>query len=95
MKTASEAIHDPTRCEFGRWFESRGRSVYGKTAAFTDIDVIHREIHHLGRKMFAAINQGKLLEARERVPQLETLSERLIQAIAILQRGAANQQRAV
>ncbi len=94
LKTASEAILDPTQCEFGRWFESRGRSVYGKTQAFADIDVIHREIHHLGREIFVAINQGKLPEARERVPQLETLSERLILAIVSLQRGAANQQRA-
>jgi EAL domain-containing protein (putative c-di-GMP-specific phosphodiesterase class I) len=87
LRTPAEAIDDPTRCEFGRWLEQRGRKRYGRSPLLAEIDTLHREVHAVGCRIHGKL--GNDSEARRHVPALRELSDRLVGALGRLQRGAA------
>ncbi|MBU0751441.1 MAG: EAL domain-containing protein [Gammaproteobacteria bacterium] len=90
LATSAEAIDDPTRCEFGRWMEQRGRGRYGQSPLFAEVDARHHEVHGVGRRIRDALGAGASTEARGHVPALRQASERLVSALGRLQRGLAN-----
>ncbi|MDP2828907.1 MAG: EAL domain-containing protein [Sulfuricellaceae bacterium] len=88
--TPIEAINDPTRCEFGRWLEHRGRNRYGKYRQMAEVDQVHRAVHDLGQVIHQHLVAGEVEQARSRVADLESLSGQLIEALGRLQRGNEN-----
>ena len=87
LHTPAEAIDDPTRCEFGHWLEQRGRKRYGRSPFLAEVDTLHREVHALGRRIHRKLGNDN--EARNHVPALRELSDRLVGALQRLQRGTA------
>ena len=91
--TPIEAINDPTRCEFGRWLEHRGRNRYGKFRQMAEVDQVHQAVHDLGQIIHQHLVAGEIEQARSRVADLESLSDQLIVALGHLQRGDENDTR--
>jgi diguanylate cyclase (GGDEF)-like protein/PAS domain S-box-containing protein len=92
LQTPAEEIHDPTRCEFGRWLEQRGRKRYGRSPLLAEVDTLHREVHEMGCRIHGKL--GDNFAARNHVPELRELSDRLVVALGRLQRGTAESETA-
>ena len=90
LNTPTEAIADPTRCEFGRWLEQHGRRRYGGSPLLPEIDQVHREVHAVGRRIHDALEAGANARARGHVPALRELSARLVAALGRLQQGGVS-----
>jgi hypothetical protein len=88
LATPPEAIHDPTRCEFGRWLEARGRVRYGNLPQFAAVDEIHRDNHLRGTRIHQALTRDDAATARSDIPELQQMSEKLIVVLGNLQRSA-------
>jgi diguanylate cyclase (GGDEF)-like protein/PAS domain S-box-containing protein len=87
MNLSPDVIRDPTQCEFGKWLRDRGRDRYGRSPLFGEIDSMHRAVHELGHAIQSQVAAGKSEQARAEVPQLRERSDRLVAALARLQRA--------
>jgi diguanylate cyclase (GGDEF)-like protein/PAS domain S-box-containing protein len=72
---------DPAHCRFGRWYKGSGAARYGGLAEFQAIDPIHEQAHALGAELLALARGGQAALARQRVPELYDVRDRLIDLI--------------
>ncbi|HBL28102.1 MAG TPA: hypothetical protein DD490_14815, partial [Acidobacteria bacterium] len=62
---------------FGAWLRREGRALYGHVPAFTAVDTLHRQMHHLADELVALHAAGRPQDAIDRLPDLWALLERM------------------
>jgi methyl-accepting chemotaxis protein len=75
--TQSQAVshHD---CLLGKWYEGEGRQKYGSLEEFRTIEKPHAELHGAIRDIVRLKQEGKLAEAKELYPRIDTLSQQIV-----------------
>ena len=76
---------DPHACRFGRWYHGSGTVRYGTLPEFLAIDTPHQEVHALGAHVLALLRDGRIDEARARLPELLGARDALLDKLHALQ----------
>ncbi|MDH3354663.1 MAG: CZB domain-containing protein, partial [Chromatiales bacterium] len=53
----------PHECDMGRWLKDKGQTQYGGTDAITELDKVHRDLHHQVEKAVNLRTKGKREES--------------------------------
>ncbi len=81
-----EQLKDEYSCRFGQWYYGVGMENYGHLKVFQQIENIHREVHHIGRKMYQLKQAGDTQTAKEQIDNLLNLRDKILSALDELQR---------
>jgi methyl-accepting chemotaxis protein len=90
--TAAE-LSDHHTCRLGRWYDSVTDEVLLSLPAFPDLLEPHRRVHDKGRAVLAALEEGRTVDARAAMGELEALSREILDRLDRL--GAEFHRRAV
>jgi diguanylate cyclase (GGDEF)-like protein/PAS domain S-box-containing protein len=82
-----EQIIDGHRCGFGRWYHGLAMERYAHQPNFIALDRLHRQIHDIGCHLLYLRDTGKLKEAHELIPGLESLKRSMLAEMAALQQS--------
>ncbi len=69
---------DHHSCRLGKWYQSAGAELYGKTADFRKLDEPHAEVHRSGVEAMNHFIAGEKLEAIQLLQKMEAASERVM-----------------
>lgn len=72
----------PSDCHLGRWIESDGKAFFGGLPAFNELVKLHEHVHDLGRDLISS--QGGAAEIRDKLSELKTLRDEVIQKLRLL-----------
>jgi len=72
---------DPAQCHFGGWLAKKGMALHGAHASFAMVDTLHQHIHTLGSELCHLYAQGQGAQALERVGELQTLVQALLEQL--------------
>jgi methyl-accepting chemotaxis protein len=75
-----------TTCAFGKWYQSKGKQIFGTSTCFTAIDGPHSQVHNLGRQAVQASNAGDKTKARGLCAQMEETSMDLMNLLDQLEK---------
>jgi len=76
---------DHKRCQLGTWYYSHGKQHYGHLDSFKQLEVIHKNIHLVGRDIISCIDEGKKAKALDLSKVLLTLKSEVLDCLNILQ----------
>ena len=85
MRLDPDALPSHTTCAFGKWYQSKGRDIFGSNPLFTGIDNPHAQVHTLGRQAVQAYNAGDAIKARALCTQMEQTSMALVDMLEKLE----------
>jgi EAL domain-containing protein (putative c-di-GMP-specific phosphodiesterase class I) len=75
---------DHHQCSFGIWFDGDGMARYGSLPAFSNINVLHNQVHKLGSELVALQTQGCNALALTKFSELEALRDELLAQLVML-----------
>ncbi|MFW2374729.1 MAG: methyl-accepting chemotaxis protein [Gammaproteobacteria bacterium] len=78
---AKADIKDHTQCRLGKWYYSSGKEKYGKTTAYHNIEADHVRVHEIGKEIAELSHKGQNEQARQKIDELEQVSQHLFQYI--------------
>jgi len=65
-------------CRLGKWYDTLGKEVYGRSATFKQLAEPHEQVHTLGRRAVEHYNQGNKEAAIADVEAITPLSEAVV-----------------
>ncbi|BDX08505.1 methyl-accepting chemotaxis protein [Planctobacterium marinum] len=72
---------DHTSCRLGKWYQSSGREIFGRSKTFSDLDSPHAEVHKSGVAAMREAQQGNQDAAMRHLQKMESASERVLQLL--------------
>jgi methyl-accepting chemotaxis protein len=76
-----EELKDHTQCRLGHWYYEVGRSRYGQSEAFRDMEGPHERVHSLGKEIARLVQEGKVEQALAKLDELDHLGQELFALI--------------
>ncbi len=70
-------LKDHTQCRLGKWYSSRGQSIYGHMDTFRQMEAPHARTHEIGKEIAALVSQGQQAAARQKLDEIEQHSLQL------------------
>jgi hypothetical protein len=86
-----EDDHDPIshdQCRFGQWYYGEGRKHFGGLDTFRGVEVPHKLVHMVYRKIYELTRDGNLGEAERLAQHLTHLSAQMMDALDLLEQEA-------
>ncbi len=74
-----------TDCQFGTWYYSEGRELFGDSEIFMDIEGPHEMLHAIYAQVFELVKKGKKEKAHAKLDDLIAVSRTLLEQIEILE----------
>ena len=86
---ASEVVSaiDATDCPLGVWLNSSGHTRYSKHPAFLSVQQAHEDVHAVAKRLIGYRQAGELAKAASGLPELNVVSDSLIESLAKLGDG--------
>jgi len=75
---------DHLQCHLGQWLSKEGRARHGAHPALAAIDTLHQQAHALAATLCGLYGEGQPREALERLPELLTLRDQLLEQLKSL-----------
>ncbi len=72
---AADELSDHCSCRLGKWYGRIGKTDLAQTAAYTNLEEPHKQVHAFGIEAVRKYNDGKFDEALQLVKQIEGPSE--------------------
>jgi methyl-accepting chemotaxis protein len=84
-------IADHTQCEFGKWYYSQGRELFGQLPVFQLLGSQHEAVHVLAQEIAGQYGNGERRQAAESLAGFSALTQQLFTSLDELERAAAQQ----
>ena len=68
-------------CRLGQWYSGEGRTKYGGTPVFENLDAAHARFHKLCAEAIDAYNNHNEYKVRSLLPEIESVSEEVLGAL--------------
>jgi len=85
----TEQLLSPEHCRFGQWYQGPGASSYGHLPQFAELGAVHDEVHRIGPEIIRLQREGLADEARNLVPALLEMKEKILGCLVLLQQNVA------
>ncbi len=80
-------ISDHTNCEFGKFYYSKGRELFGNYPEFSEIESVHAQVHEMGRKIIDTVRNADVESCKNLYEEFQaTVSEFLDKVNALADR---------
>lgn len=83
-----EPIFDLQKCQFGKWIAETGLSRFSHIPEMQQLDQVHRDIHKQAITLVQLKQAGKTEEALAGMDKLNTIADKLISLLTIIQEKA-------
>lgn len=80
---------DHSQCHFGEWYYGPANNRYDHIYSFHQIEPVHQRVHDIAKEMDRYIQDGKVEEARELVPELLRKRDEVIDGLRKLAQAVA------
>ena len=77
---SADVINHET-CRLGHWYSGEGRTKYGGTPVFENLDAAHARFHKLCAEAIDAYNSHNEYKVRSLLPEIESVSEEVLGAL--------------
>ena len=77
---SADVINHET-CRLGHWYSGEGRTKYGGTPVFENLDAAHARFHQLCAEAIDAYNNHNEYKVRSLLPEIESVSEEVLGAL--------------
>ncbi len=77
---SADVINHET-CRLGQWYSGEGRTKYGGTPVFENLDAAHARFHQLCAEAIDAYNNHNEYKVRSLLPEIESVSEEVLGAL--------------
>jgi diguanylate cyclase (GGDEF)-like protein/PAS domain S-box-containing protein len=94
LRVPAEQLLDSHQCRFGEWYYGTGATRYGHMAEFLELGEVHDEVHRIGPEIIRLQRDGTKEEARNLVPALLDLKDKILCCLALMQQQVAEAYRA-
>ena len=85
-----DSLFDPGMTRLGRWYEGRGRALYGDSPEFANLEAPLRQIHVSVQEIAELLAREQPQAARQRVAALEAQRDQVLAALTRLQLRVAH-----
>ena len=72
-------------CPVGKWIYGYGLKTFPHIPEMHELESVHRDIHTIARELVHLYKEGKILEARQGLSRMETISDRLVSLLVIIE----------
>ena len=76
-----DSLEEHTQCRLGKWCHDEGKTKFGTSSAFRNIEEPHKEMHRSGLDALALIASGDKLNAIAHLNKMEAASETLMNCL--------------
>ncbi len=87
--TNEQAI-DHTQCELGKWYQSKGKKMYGHIKEMIEFEEQHIRLHQIVKEIIALYKYNKTHEAEQKYIELLNVSDRLIFLLNVIETIVTN-----
>jgi len=90
--TEREAISHH-QCELGKWYDTKGLSLYGHIPQMRKLGEDHQQLHALIKQVVVRTNKGIDIDKEQVIANVRTLSEKIIAHLTAIQKIAENEKK--
>lgn len=84
LRLSSDELTNHHLCRFGIWYYGYGKTQYGNTREFIDIEPVHKEIHRVGAQIMQLHHTGDRVAAKALCQTLAKLKDQIIKKLNAL-----------
>jgi diguanylate cyclase (GGDEF)-like protein/PAS domain S-box-containing protein len=74
-------------CPFQNWLDGEGKNHFSQLDGFAALAKLHRQVHEQGQQITNLANSGQAYQAQQRLPELLSLRDALLQQLQLLLRA--------
>lgn len=89
----AQQITNGHECDFGRWYDSEGKTRFGQMDSYKKVGPVHLEVHRIAQEAVALTEAGKIAEAEGKIDLFSTIKDTLFDLLDQLYLEAAHQNR--
>ncbi len=91
LTTRSLALHPEElsshhECRLGKWMDGAGEKLFGGSAAFRELHVMHQNVHKTGKTLVQALHNQNNAEVKAQTEHLRSLSKSVQKQLEVLRR---------